>query len=66
MTAARGFETLKLDEIERHACPSCGNPDLKPLGEGEYLLEVFLLSGKDSLPTFVKPSQNLPNQPAGA
>lgn len=39
---------------------------LKPLGEGEYLLEVFLLSGKDSLPTFVKPSQNLPNQPAGA
>jgi hypothetical protein len=34
---------------------------LKPLGEGEYLLEVFMLSGKDSLPTSVKPSQSLPN-----
>lgn len=31
---------------------------LRPLADGNYLLEVFLLSGKDSSPTSAKSSQN--------
>lgn len=39
---------------------------LRPLGEGNYLLEVFLLNGTDSSPTSVKSSQSLPTGLHGA
>lgn len=38
---------------------------LRPLGDGNYLFEVFMLSGKDSSPTSVKPLQSPQTVPRG-